>query len=392
MTGSLGIETKSASGGVHADRRARHVSRWAIRDAITTLLPGSRPDGCGRLAVPDRVPSLRVAQGKAYMAGVRRCGSVWLCPYCAAKVARARALELRQLVERAQAEGYVVTLATFTLSHDADDGLPELLKVLGDGLRRWRGGRVWQRYADTLGYVGSVRNLECTWGPSTGWHPHSHALLITRERICSSGYDWLLASRWSEVVARLGGYASLEHGLVFSDDARDVAGYVAKTEREVEEAEKYGSSWGAPEELAFAHLKVTRSSRRYNAWSLVAGFRATGDVELGDRFVEYAAAFHGKRQMYWSRGLRELFGLGDEASDQELAEASGEGEVTVATFTGQGLRQLVDSGRLGELLDVAETRGVEAAWLWLAEFFGTADYAASFDPEWWEPDSGWLSG
>jgi hypothetical protein len=284
----------------------------------------------------------------------------------------------------------VVTLATFTLSHDAADGLPELLTTLTEGLRRWRSGRVWQRLAGNLGYVGSVRNLECTWGAGSGWHPHSHALLITKHRICSTGYDWQLASRWSEVVARLGGYASLERGLVFSDDGRDVAGYVAKTEREVEEAVAQSSSWGAPEELAYAHLKVARNPARHNAWSLVAGFRLTGDLELADHFVEYAAAFHGKRQMYWSRGLRDAFGLGAEATDQELAEASGEGEVIVATFTGDGLRRVVDSGRMGELLDVAETRGAQAAWEWLAGFFRLLDDAASFNPEWWEPGSGWL--
>jgi hypothetical protein len=338
--------------------------------------------------VPDRVPSLRLAQGSAYISGVRRCGSVWLCPYCAAKVARGRAAELRELVERAEAEGYVVTLATFTLSHTAADGLPGLLSVLTEGLRKWRSGRSWQRWSERVGYVGSVRNLECTWGSGTGWHPHSHALFVSRERITGAG-GWELAQRWSEVVARLGGYASLEHGLVLSDRDVDVRGYLAKSEREVEEAVAVARSWGAPEELAFAHLKQTRNAQRLNAWTLVGGFLATGDLDLADRFVEYAAAFHGKRQMYWSRGLRDLFGLGGEATDQELAEASGEGEETIATFTGDGLRRLFDSGRIGELLDVAETLGGQAAWLWLAEFFGRAEDAASFNPEWWEPGSGW---
>ena len=386
--GSLGNLATSASGVVAARASARHVTRWRLREAIAELLPGARMTECMNRAVPNMVPTLKVGASGAYVAHTRRCGSVWTCPYCAAKIARGRAEELRRAIAAAEERGLVVTLATFTVGHTADDELPELLDGLTEAMRRWRSGRSWQRLAAAVGYVGAVRNLEVTWGAGSGWHPHSHVLLFTRERVVGTSWAATMGVRWADAVARSGGYASDLHGLRFSDSEHDVKGYLTKVDREVSDGLEQARSWAAAEELTFSHAKVGRGSGRLNAWTLAMLFRETGDQEMGDRFVQFAAAFHGRRHLVWSRGLRDSLGLGVEASDVELAEAAGEVEQTVYELSERELQRLVASCRLGELLEVAESRGAGAAWLWCMEFFGRAREAAAFESEWWTQD-GW---
>src|SRR5690606_34824693 len=119
-----------------------------------------------------------------------------------------------------------------TVGHRGNEPLAVLLRQLTEAMRWWRSGREWQRTAEALGYVGSVRNLEVTWGEGKGWHPHSHALLITGLPI-DNGARALLQQRWVASVAKFHGYAGVTVGLKLSDSDQDVAGYLAKAEREV---------------------------------------------------------------------------------------------------------------------------------------------------------------
>ena len=376
--GPLGNLTNTASGSCWTQvppRTEKRWQRWALVEAVRLLLPEHRAARCGEHAVPGKSPQLRRdIQGRAYYANVRRCGSVWACPYCAAKVGRGRVEELRRAVEAARAQGLTVTLATFTVGHRGSEPLAVLLRQLTEALRWWRGGREWVALADAVGYVGSVRNLEVTWGERTGWHPHSHALLITRRPFTAEETRWL-QERWVRAVRRHHGYAAVGVGLKLSDSDRDVWGYLAKAERELalaagEDTSRSRRGWGAAEELVWSHVKRGREGR-LSAWDLLRGLVATGWSEFAERFVEFVSAFHGKRQLYWSRGLREVLGLGREATDQELAEAEGEAEETLWTFSEVEWKRLRREGLLLVLLDVAEEGGQEA----VAEFMGALMWA-----------------
>lgn len=401
--GALGNLTKSASAPSQADATratVRRWERWRLHEAVGDLLPGSRPAKCGHQAAPDRMVSLRLdANGNGYYAGTRACGSVWHCPFCAAKVGRARVLELRRAVDAARDQGYTVTLATFTLGHKATDYLGTLLSELTEAMRWWRSGRWWAGgratvgMAERLGYVGSIRNLEVTWGEATGWHPHSHALLITRGPI-SVAHAAELRERWALAVERQGGYASADVGLHLTDADNEVAGYLSKVERELAAAEGKAimatderRGWGAAEELVWSHVKDGRGER-YSPWALLRLLLGTGWAVAADKWVEYAAAFHGKRQLYWSRGLRELLGLGAEVSDQELAEAEGESEVVVTVFATDEWRRLVKEGRRLELLMVLQVQGLEAAHAWLREWRSAerARARVALEANRWHPD------
>lgn len=369
---SLGNLTKSAaspsSTGV-SPRTEKRWARWSLMEAVRLLNPEHRAARCGEHAVPGKSPQLRRdVQGRAYYANVRRCGSVWACPYCAAKVGRARVGELKRAVDAANAQGYTVTLATFTVGHRGTEPLAVLLRQVTEALRWWRGGREWVDLATDVGYVGSVRNLEVTWGEGKGWHPHSHALLITR-RPFTAAEMLTLQRRWVRAVEKFHGYAGVTVGLKLSDEDNDVRGYLSKQERAVLEALPSASDerrgWGASEELVYSHVKRGREGR-HSPWDLLRLLTSTGWAEYADRWQEYVKAFHGKRQLYWSKGLRDHLGLGSEATDEELAEAEGEAEEVLYTFAKSEWRRLKRERLVLVLLDVAEEGGEEAVY----EFMG----------------------
>ena len=75
----------------------------------------------------------------------------------------------------------------------------------------------------------------------------------------------------------------------------------------------------------------------------------------GKLFQVYAKAFHGRRQLYWSNGLRDLLGLSRELTDEELAaKAEDERASVLATITVAQWRAIRRFHQEAHLLTVAE--------------------------------------
>lgn len=220
-----------------------------------------------------------------------------------------------------------------------------------------------------------------TWGERTGWHPHVHAPWYT-DRALTGRERAELHRMWVEAAAREGLYVGL-HGLELTTADRKVSGYLTKVAT---------ASWAAPEELTMGHYKRGRGTR-FAPFDLVREFMETGDLDLADRFREYAEAFHARRQLYWSKGLRARVGLGAEASDEEAANAHDDAATVVYAFTEPEWR----AGARGRwqllLLDAAASGGYESFKALLAETMGYGS-AEWFDPvaEGWDVGSGMDAG
>jgi hypothetical protein len=81
-----------------------------------------------------------------------------------------------------------------------------------------------------------------------------------------------------------------------------------------------------------------------------------GDEEAGRLFEEYSAAFHGRAQLQWSRGLRALLGLTeDEPSDADIMAAADDSPQLLASLNRYTWYKLIHLPRdvRGELLCVA---------------------------------------
>jgi len=288
---------------------------------------------------------------RAYYAGLMACGSVWVCPVCAAKVQAVRSDELRRAIA---AWGGSVELLTLTVPHTSHQALGELLAGLTAALGMFFRGRPWRTLAEDYGIHGYVRGLEVTWGPDTGWHPHAHVVLFRRSGVDRDELASELFANWERFVSRRGlGQASRR---AFSlQDGRHVARYVTKLGHELH--------WDTADELVRSHSKSGGRSR-WSPWDLL-GELAYPEDQSGERhrfaeiFREYAEAFHGRRQLVWSRGLRHELLATDEASDQAIADSIGEVDPVLAALSLEDWRLVRRSRQRGTLLLVAELHGAD---------------------------------
>jgi len=254
----------------------------------------------------------------AHYANLRVCGSLWQCPVCAAKISEARRIELHSLVERARGEGCSTFMVTYTLAHHRGDLLGDLLAKLNDARRAGKMGRSYTEFTKKHQIIGSVRSVELTYG-ANGWHPHAHELMISAVSPGTLHYGEIteyLKRRWELQAGKFGFDASWEHGLDVGFIEGRVDDYLAKFGRE--------TYWDESHELAKQVSKVARSAGGVTPFGLLDAHGA-GEQVFGQSparlFLEYVQAFFGKKQLFWSAGLRARFGLGAEVDDSELAEA-----------------------------------------------------------------------
>lgn len=362
--------------------------RWALRRLAGDLLPGHRVDKCGWRAVPGRqITVTRDGEGRHGVAHAAVCGSVWVCPVCGAKIAAGRAAEVEQGIRAWQDRGGAVWMLTLTVNHNRGEALADLLRRQTASMRELWSGRWAKDWRERWGYAGMIRNLETTWGPETGWHPHSHVLLFVRQAgeldVARAASE--LAQRWREITGRRDFDVTLAHGARLEEvptaedpdadpgrDPESAAGYAAKA------ADSQKRKWGAAEELSWAHIKRARKSR-WTPWDLLeAAGERTGMNDPTNRapalWQEYADAYHGRRHLYWSKGLRDLLAIGQAQSDEELAEAHDGTAQEIATITGATWVHMRKHGAVLELLEYLDREADDAdqsaqlCAAWLARF------------------------
>lgn len=298
---------------------------------------------------------------RAGFGGLKTCGRSSVCPVCAAKVGSHRASEIEQVCSHF-ANGTVVML-TLTMRHN----IGQSLEYLWNGLTRsWKAatnGRGWRRERDNFGISGYVCNREATWGYDNGWHLHVHALLffedndVTDERIETLSESMFY--RWSAKLVDLGLDApTLAHGVDWKrvgkegestdpGQSRVLASYLTKIASGIgfevgNSTEKKGRMVGhfSPWQLAQMALTEEDDGERERFWRLWNEWRR---VSLGKRFIN------------WSRGLRQLAGLGKEKTDEEIAAEGDEGDL-VASIPAKSWRIMRKKypRLLGEILTLVE--------------------------------------
>lgn len=86
-------------------------------------------------------------------------------------------------------------------------------------------------------------------------------------------------------------------------------------------------------------------------------------------FIEYATAFYGARQCVWSRGLKQVFGIG-ELSDEEIVACEDDKAQLIMTIESELWRKVIktDPNNRAVMLRVAETGGRLALERFLSDF------------------------
>lgn len=330
-----------------ADRRS---VKWQLQRTAQALLPNERVAFCMRRIQATTVDVLySPSRQSAHYRGLMVCGSIWVCPICAAKISERRRIELEQAIGRCTANGGAVYLVTYTISHKRYDTLSTLLQAFLAARRRMRQGRAAQAFRQQFGILGTISVREVTWSQQNGWHPHCHELVFCSSEIDIATYDEVAREQWQRCVEHEG-LSINEHGFNVTRTNGSVADYVAKFGRE-----PLRDSWGAATELAKGHLKRGHDEEHFTPFAML-WLISQGCDELKPLFREYARWFKGKHQLVWSAGLRSLLlDREEELTDEELAQEEDKEVVLLGRIHRAQWDTILANDARGKLLEVARS-------------------------------------
>ena len=365
----LGIYTKSAPTSVdsvsNTIRSNRAVRYELLASARSLFIDEGHKDGlkhphnwhrtakCKHINIAEIGVHKSHEHKSAFYSGLMTCGSVWTCPVCSAVVQERRRVEIGKAVAWAYETGKQAAMVTLTFPHYKQNSLDELIKKQADALSRFRRGNVWTLFRGRVGFAGLIRALELTHGDN-GWHPHTHELWFVDGQKSIEDEKSFITERWLRCCIAAGlvdadNAAQIEafkrHGVDIKDRC-DASDYLAKNDD--------AKHWGVDRELAKATSKAGKANGLH-PFGLLALAR-DGDKIAGAKFVEYAQVMKGKRQLFWSHGLKELVGV-DEVTDEELAAEQEDKADLLGLITPQQWGWVRKAGLRAQVLDAAELSG-----------------------------------
>lgn len=338
------------------------IYRFSLQSAARDLSGSKSLAGCLRWRVGDlegegidlfHVPQL----DSAHYGNLQTCGNIWTCAICAAKITERRRIDIQELVDAHLETGGSVALASFTMQHNANEYLSSLLSGIQKASSSFWAGAPYQRIKDRFGIVGKIRALEVTHGKN-GWHPHFHVLIFFDNGMTPElmyDLEGRCRERWMTRLSANDRYANWENGFTLRWGDQAIAEYLAKLDKEIDDD---FVNWTEAHELAKSASKTARKGGR-TPNALLSDY-LYGDQAAGELWQEYAKAIKGKRQLVWSNGLREQYGLKEEKSDEELAKEQNEVAVLLAQFDSEQWQAILGNDIRGELLTVARAGD---AWL-----------------------------
>lgn len=320
---------------------------------------------CGRVVVSSTGVTVKASglalQGRVGgFAGLSTCGSVWVCPVCAAKVAARRSSEVQDALVGWGLGGGSVVMVTLTMRHrkgqalrDLWDGVAKAWNAATSG-RSWNGlqrdyGCVLERVVKTGQHVGRVvvkpripwvRVVEVTHGVN-GWHVHVHAILFLARELDESE-RWDVATRMFDPwrVALIGAGFSAPLARRGGIDVRAVA-QAGDFEGAVGDYFAKGGTHdfrGAAMEATRGDLKMARRGGR-TPWQILDDLRDWGAPEDARLWGEWEGASDGRRQIGWS--LRDSLVFEEEQTDQEIVDDDGLKGADVAVITHAGWKRVI---------------------------------------------------
>lgn len=317
------------------------LESWILQSASKHLLPIKRVAKCCRLraSTAETVNVLHNSKlGTAHFGNLQTCGSVWDCNPCAKKISeRRRVTEVLPAMDKwVNLHGGEVLLLTLTNPHNKFDLVSQLTKGQQKAMSIMTGSRAYRLLKEQIGMVGTIRAWEVTHGEN-GFHPHFHILLFVRAGLDLESIEGSFHSMWAN-SCRLAGLRepNREHGVKLHDGSKAHA-YATK------------GVWGLDHEITKGHLKKSNKGR--SPVDLLRSYVYDGDKQAGALFVEYSNSFHGKRQLYWTPGLKDYFSIG-ELSDEEIAAQQDENAYLLGRIEWPAWKLVLKSELRGEILEL----------------------------------------
>jgi hypothetical protein len=264
-----------------------------------------------------QIPVHRNDEHRAWVSGVYRCKSGWLCPTCAPAIARQRQEAVQDVVKATTEASGVFLMGLVTVRHTKKDRLADVKKLVTESFAAARRQKNWARAKEVAGVAGVLVAPEVTFGKH-GWHFHLHfgiACLpclpcdddndndnVDYEMTDAESEDLedaaleagrILIGNFRAQVAKRGGKTVDDgQGIQIAATAEKAADYIAK-----------GVSW----ELTGgnAHKGDVKGQ---SIWEIVEDADA-GNIDAFARFKEYSETMPGTRSCIITTKLRESLGL-----------------------------------------------------------------------------------
>lgn len=352
--------------------RFYRAQRWAQRDTMRRLLPGTSCAKCGRPVSKATGIGLYWDENHgARFAGLRTCGSVWCCPVCNAKIQAYRQRELQSALDAAKSRGWGLVFGTLTLRHQLGDPLDKVRDMCQKVWRSVQQQKGTRRLLDSLGLQGYIRAMEVTFSNENGWHVHLHVFWLfshplTPDQLDNFRTDY--ADRWISAVDRVNARAAkqdpsfkpfaapLPANQLFksvrltSTTLRTYSRYV--TTRKTVAPSGRSAVWRASQELTNTQSKIGKvkshngkSVLHLNFWDFLSILHDLGygtsayktrlsaanacyvrlrrfgysPAQLVACAKAYYQAMKGARALTWSRNLRQELGISVELDDATIA-------------------------------------------------------------------------
>jgi len=388
-------------------RKIRFKLQDAARDALylfhgdnTPINKGGYPVyhrtcSCTRINVSSTISIVKSSTNKkSFYSGLSSCASAATCPICAAKINERKSNELRMMANQAEAMNNNLSLLTLTTPHTAADKIEDLLPKISDALSKFWSGAWATRFKNKYGIIGNVRSFEVLHG-ANGWHPHFHLIVVSDKKLPSTersekGYisneqsdAWIhILNRWKSVSVSAGLGMPNMNGLDIQNG--DKAGeYISKfgsDEQILETKSGKKITWDMMDEATKGMTKLGKKGSK-TPWALLSD-SVDSDLTAEQRkeakflFLFYARAIKGKNMLRWSKGLRAHFGLGAQATDEEIIAQEEDKADLLCHILPTEWKQILKLKHRNLVLDLAESGGSSAVAQYL---FGLDKFADDFE-------------
>jgi hypothetical protein len=335
-----------------------------------------RTCSCNRSIV---APTVQVVKSqnhsKSFFTGVATCANSRTCPVCSAVINERKSNEMRDAMAKREQLGLHFSLITLTAPHSAGDSIYNLVPMMNDAHSRfWRGNPA-KRFKDKYGILGHIRSFEITYGKN-GWHPHFHLIVVSKRPLPTTQkkgfkptiqqtdeYNWIL-NRWQNSAMRSGLSSPNEYGLDIQDGSK-AGEYITKFGSDGELLKTHSGNyvtWDMADELSKANSKKGKGDS-LSPFELLEQYKlTTGDEKhkYKQLYLDYSRAMTGVTLLKWSRGLRDVFDLGQELTDEEIINETQDQSDLVAHVTPFEWKVILKKRLRTTLIELADNGGAVA--------------------------------
>lgn len=328
------------------------LSKWRLQDIARQVISDDyRTTHCLVRQVNGSTGLYENKDGKHYYKGLMTCGSIWACPVCALKIAAQRKDEITQALTKLDCN---VVLVTLTIQHSIKDKLEILLGDLRDALTHTMNGRPAKRFYSTNQVIGEIRGIEIRRSLVTGWHPHTHRLLLLEKSAQPNIEDikQFYMSRYGKRLSKKG-YTVNEHTI----DVRMV------TRKPNNELSDYLTKSVIDMELTAGQFK---SGASMSPFQLLAAYEETNEEYFADLYREYVDVTRGKRWINFTHRLKKMIEL-EQESDEEIAgqDEGKEDDKLKLILSEKEWDRVCTNGLRGVLVSVANAGNSITLYQWL---------------------------